>query len=310
MTAELPVIDFASYSNEDRASLRNLADAVDTALRDVGFMAIRHLGIEPEQLAAVFAASRQFFRSELHCKQRSAYRSASENFGYQGIAEEHLDPTAPADLKETFTMRDVLRHPANDTRWPSLEFAQLMRTFYGDCLTAAFRLMHVLTVALETQANFFERCHSGENVTLRLLHYPANRGAHVKSGQLGAGAHTDYGLLTLLFQRGVGGLEVRGADGDWLPVAADPDAIVINAGDLLEVWTNGRYRSTPHRVQPQLGDVERQSIAMFIDPDSATEVRVLPSCTGPDNPVRFTPTTAGRHLTDRIEASHKARFAS
>ncbi|MEO0574546.1 MAG: 2OG-Fe(II) oxygenase family protein [Pseudomonadota bacterium] len=305
----VPVIDFASYAPGDTANLKRIADAVDTALSSVGFMAIRNIGLEPGILDTVFGQSRTFFGGDAGTKQASAYRSAAENFGYQGMAEENLDPTAPADLKETFTMRDVLNKPPEDGRWPSPKFQSLMTMFYRDCFDAALRLMSVLDVALDNEPGFFERYHTGENTTLRLLHYPAVRTAAVAPGQLGAGAHTDYGLLTLLFQSGVGGLEVQAADGQWHAVSADPDAVVINAGDLLEIWTNGRYRSTPHRVQPKVGNVQRQSIAMFVDPDSATEVRALASCTGPDNPPRFAPTSAGAHLQERIEASHKARFA-
>lgn len=310
VTAAIPIIDFQRYDADRPATLRDLANEVDEALSTIGFMAIRNLGIKDALIDEVFGASQAFFHADAGTKRRSAYMSAAENFGYQGIAQENLDPSAPADLKETFTMRDVLNKPPDDDRWPSPAFRSLMSRFYARCLEAAFRLQRVLAVALNTEADFFTRCHSGENVTLRLLHYPTTGVDAVQSGQLGAGAHTDYGLLTLLFQSGVGGLEVQAADGTWQAVNPDPDAVVINSGDLLEIWTNGRYRSTPHRVQPKIGGAERQSIAMFVDPDSDTEVTALWSCITADNPPRFSPTTAGKHLQERIEASHKARFAS
>ncbi len=304
---EIPVVDFSSFNPGDRAGLQALATEVDQALSGVGFMAVRHLGIDSELLRQVFEASRTFFSSDEPQKLSSAYRSASENFGYQGVGQENLDPSAPADLKETFTMRNVLNRPPDDARWPDGVFRDLMRTFYRDCLNAAFRLMRVLTVALDVEPDFFERHHSGENVTLRLLHYPSI-GHAPEAGQLGAGAHTDYGLLTLLFQNEIGGLEVQTDDGEWQRVGASAKDVVINSGDLLEVWTNGRYRSTPHRVQPMSNSADRQSIAMFVDPDSATEVAALPSCVSADNPLRFKPTSAGEHLQQRIAASHKSRF--
>ncbi|MEL6950938.1 MAG: 2OG-Fe(II) oxygenase family protein [Pseudomonadota bacterium] len=303
----IPTIDFSSYDVGDPAALDALALSVDDALSSVGFMTVRNLGVDRAQLGAVFDAAQAFFGGTPEDKQRSAYSTAADNFGYQCSGDEHLDPTAPADLKETFTMRDVGRRGVDETRWPSRAFAELMRTFYAACLEGAFRLMHVMALALDAEPDFFRRCHHGENVTMRLLHYPAYDLATVAPRQLGAGAHTDYGLLTLLFQQDIPGLEVQDADDAWLPVAADPGRIVINSGDLLQVWTNGRYRSTPHRVQPQLDGRSRQSIAVFIDPDSATEVSALPSCTSADNPPRFEPTTAGAHLQSRIEASHRAR---
>ncbi|MEL7310790.1 MAG: 2OG-Fe(II) oxygenase family protein [Pseudomonadota bacterium] len=304
---EIPVIDFDGF-DQDPSRQHAIAETVDTALSEVGFMAVRNLGIPDHMLHAVFQQSRRFFATSSNEKQRCGYRSASDNFGYQGVAQENLDPTAPGDLKETFTMRNLVHRAPETSRWPSMEFGQLMTDFYAVCLTASFRIMRALTLALNTDTDFFERCHSGENVTLRLLHYPPVDDGAVTAGQLGAGAHSDYGLLTLLFQNGVSGLEVQTDQGAWVPVAATEGDIVINAGDLLEVWTNGRYRSTQHRVQPRYGEQVRQSIALFVDPDSATEVAALPSCVSAANPARFAPTSAGAHLQKKIEASHKKRF--
>lgn len=304
----LPVIDFTHYDEHDENAVVLLSKAVDQALSEFGFMAVRNLGLSADGISNVFDAAKDFFEGDSEVKNRCAYLSASENFGYQGMAEEHLDPSAPADLKETFTMRRLNQRAPDASRWPDEVFAQLMTGFYARCLEASFRLMHVIATALGLPPEFFAQHHSGENVTLRLLHYPAVDPDAVHPGQLGAGAHTDYGLLTLLFQREAGGLEVQQADGRWLPVAADPDLIVINAGDLLEVWTNGHYRSTRHRVQPKTGNSARQSMAMFVDPDSRTEVAPLDSCISAGRPRRFSPTTAGAHLQSRIEASHKARF--
>ncbi len=100
----VPVIDFAQY---DPDQLETLGGEVDSALSRIGFMSATNLGIDLQLLDDVFAASRSFFGSDLSQKMQCAYLSASENFGYQGMCEEHLDPSKPADLKETFTMRNV-----------------------------------------------------------------------------------------------------------------------------------------------------------------------------------------------------------
>ena len=300
----VPIIDFGDYDAGDAKAIARLASSVDTALSDIGFMSVRNLGLDAGLLERVFDASREFFASGDEDKGRYQYRSAEENFGYQGMGQEHLDPGKPADLKETFTMRDVLRHALDADRWPSASFRDLMQSFYGACLEGAYRMQRVLAAALGAEREFFVRYHNGENCTLRLLHYPASGVDEVAESQLGAGAHTDYGLLTLLFQDDVGGLEVRDSNGSWQPVDYVEDAIVINSGDLLERWTNGRYRSTLHRVRPKIGEQERYSIAMFVDPDSATPVEVLGSCMSADNPARYGSITAGEHLLERIAASH------
>ncbi|MEO0438766.1 MAG: 2OG-Fe(II) oxygenase family protein [Pseudomonadota bacterium] len=283
-----------------------IAREIDQALREIGFMQLRNLGVTQTAIDSMFASAQEFFSGPEAAKTRCAYGAAAENFGYQSIGQESLDPSKPADLKETFTMRDLGGGKIADDRWPSVPFRVAVQGFYKELMQAAQRLQRLLALALEIDAEFFVDCHNGENVTLRLLHYPPMGSSSVDAQQMGAGAHTDYGLLTLLFQDGVGGLQVKSENGVWHDVPPLTDSIVINSGDLLEVWSNGRYRSTWHRVLPQNANCDRYSIALFLDPDSATRVEALPSCVGPDRPARFATTTAGEHLQAKIEATHSA----
>ena len=121
---------------------------------------------------------------------------------------------------------------------------------------------------------------------------------------MGAGAHTDYGLTTFLFQDSVGGLEICDQHGNWQDVEPDKSVVLINSGDLLERWTNGKYRSTLHRVKPMTRGTDRFSIAFFVDPDSDTEVKVLDSFIGADTPRRFSDVNAGDYIRRRLENSH------
>ena len=308
MLVKVPVIDFQRYDEGRTGSPASLSNEVELALSQIGFMSVTNLGIDKQLLDRVFAASRAFFSGDQDSKMACAYQSASENFGYQGLCEEHLDPTKPADLKETFTMRNVLNHSPADSRWPSVEFKNLMHDFYQACIDGANKVQRVLAQSLEVDSEFFVRHHNGENITLRLLYYPDTYAEEIADAQMGAGEHTDYGLLTLLFQDEVGGLEVRDADDVWQAVDYVESAIIVNSGDLLERWTNGRYRSTWHRVKPKIGQRERYSIAIFVDPDSATPVAVLDSCIDDSHPARYSPITAGEHLQQKIQASHADNF--
>lgn len=300
----IPTIDFASYDPDDDQEMLRLADEVSEALTHSGFMKIRNLGIPQSQVEDAFERSKWFFTRPLDDKLRSAYVSAKENFGFQSLGVEHLDPSMPSDIKETFTMRDLLRHDPADERWPTAAFRDAFTDFYQACLEGAYRIQRVFSRALNLPDNFFINYHNGENVSLRLLYYPSNGEQTIQEGQLGAGAHTDYGLITLLYQHDVSGLEVQDADGVWHGVEPERDAIVINTGDLMERWTNGKYRSTPHRVQPKLGMVDRYSIAMFVDPDTETPVKVLESCLAAGEKPRYPEVTAGEHIQERIRASH------
>lgn len=308
---QVPVIDIAyGASDQSNSAETSISQAVDAALSEVGFMSVRNLGVPASLVDEVYAASKAFFTGPQNVKDACAYLSAAENFGYQGVAQENLDPTAPADLKETFTMRNILRQPPDDTRWPSQEFRDLMCEFFRVTLEAGYTLQRLIAQVLDVDENFFVRCHSGENVSLRLLYYPASATQQIDPGQMGAGAHTDYGLLTLLFQDRVGGLQVINQNNSWQAVPPVDESIVINSGDLLERWTNGRYKSTEHRVVRKTGDLDRLSIAMFIDPDSDTEIKALPSCVGENHPTPGPVITAGDHLQQKLEASHKDRFSS
>jgi isopenicillin N synthase-like dioxygenase len=281
--------------------------SIDAALAKVGFLQLANIGIDPAELSEVFEESRAFFHGAAGEKRRYAYRSAAENFGYQGMLEENLDPGAPADLKETFTMRNIVSKPLAPERWPSARFRDVMIRFYANALACAHAVQQVMAVELGLPEKFFVRSHAGDNVTLRLLHYPGSATPTLDPSQLGAGAHTDYGFMTLLFQRNVGGLQVLDRSDAWIDVPPRHDAVIVNSGDLLERWTNGKYRSTKHRVIA--GDQDRLSIAMFVDPDPDTVVEALPSCVAASNPSRFAPTSAGAHLQSKLEATHKGRFA-
>ena len=304
MPVFIPTIDFEAYDEQDDAALDDLASQVSDALTRSGFMKVMNLGITSVQIDHTFALSKWFFSLSEEEKSTSAYVSAEENFGYQSLGLERLDPSKPADLKQTFTLRDLLRHDKQDPRWPTPEFRDELTNFYKACLEGAYRIQRVFSKALGLEQDFFVQYHQGENVSLRLLYYPSSGIDDVAEGQLGAGAHTDYGMITLLFQNDIGGLELQDGEGTWHSVTPENDAIVINTGDLMERWTNGKYRSTPHRVQPKLGDVDRYSIAVFVDPDTETPVRVLDSCLKPGEKPGYPEITAGEHIQERIRASH------
>ena len=95
---QVPLISFKDYDLNGSDAVEKIAAQMSLALKDVGFMSVSDLGISQDLLERVFAASQQFFASDLDTKMKSAYLSASENFGYQGFGAEHLDPSKPADL--------------------------------------------------------------------------------------------------------------------------------------------------------------------------------------------------------------------
>jgi isopenicillin N synthase-like dioxygenase len=155
-----------------------------------------------------------------------------------------------------------------------------LRTVVLDWLDAlrpvADAVMRAIALGLGLPAEWFEQ-HLTDDPTIlfRIFHYPPEPAGGVSATQWGVGEHTDYGLLTLLAQDQLGGLEVRALDGSWINVEPRPGAIVCNLGDMLERLTGGRYRSTPHRVRNTSG-ASRLSFPYFFDPSWDATVPTLP----------------------------------
>jgi isopenicillin N synthase-like dioxygenase len=300
MSDLIPLIDFSPFFSGP-AGRQSVGAAVFRAAHETGFMYLKGHGIPFDHVSETFGLAQDFFR--LPSETKVQHLRTAGNFGYQSLAQEALDPTQPPDLKEDFTMRNALAIDASDPRWPSEAFRSKATGFYDECRKLAAQVMQAFAQALRLPEGFFDDKHTGKTQTLRFLHYPPSRS--VRPGQLGAGAHTDYGTLTLLFQDNAGGLEVQNTDGLWVPAPPMPGTVVVNTGDLLARWSNDVLRSTPHRVQirPESAAAGRLSIAFFSDPDPEVLVETIPSCITADRPARHAPILAGAHIEERIRIS-------
>jgi isopenicillin N synthase-like dioxygenase len=125
----------------------------------------------------------------------------------------------------------------------------------------------------------------------------------VTQEEIGIGAHTDYGFLTILSQDAVGGLQVRNRAGEWVSAPPVEGTFVVNIGDLVQTITNDRYSSTMHRVVNTTG-AERYSIPFFIDLDFEAVVEPVPTCVSVENPARYDPYTCGQHKYRRFVDSY------
>ena len=137
--------------------------------------------------------------------------------------------------------------------------------------------------------------------SIRLLHYPPHPDTE-DATLVGAGAHTDFGAITLLLQDGNSGLQVLSQDtNEWVEVVPRKDAYVVNIGDMLDVWTGGAYKSTVHRVINTSG-AERYSIPFFLDGNPACTIRPLGDSVGDRKEKSF---TVEEHMLSRYAASYK-----
>jgi isopenicillin N synthase-like dioxygenase len=159
-----------------------------------------------------------------------------------------------------------------------------------------------MAMALKQPEDFFTKHFSCPISVLRLIHYPPQQ---TKSN--GAGAHTDYGCITLLYQDQTGGLQVQGVDGKWVDAPPVEGSFVVNIGDLMQRWTNDRYKSTAHRVTSPTTDVTRFSMPFFVEPDFDTVVETLDSCLADGEQSQYSAITAGDWILSRFSDTYEYR---
>ncbi len=241
----------------------------------------------------------------------------------EGMTKEEVSKHREAggeDLKESFEIgrEGEEGHP---NRWPDrldkegAEFRLTMEGFFERCKEVHAVLMRGIALGMGLKSDFFDEYVTTGDNTLRLLHYPAATAGDFEGGRrVRAGAHCDYGSVTLLFQDQRGGLQVeRPGGGGWLDVEPREGTIVVNAGDLLARWSNDLIRSTKHRVvEPPLKGPEkvegyppRYSIAYFGNPDFDKWIDALPGTwENEEGGKKYEGINSGDYLVQRLEATY------
>jgi len=310
--AEIPVIDISPlFGAPGKVAM---VDAIGKACREIGFFYAVNHGVADEQIAQVYAEAKRFFDLPAAEKELIAIEKSTCHRGWFRVGGENLDPAqqAEGDFKEGLKIgRDLaLSHERvaaglplhGPNQWPDLPGWQaVMQGYYDTMVDLGRRVIGAFALALDLPEDFFTPWLGVTMTTLGVLHYPPQMG-RITQGRIGAGAHTDYGCLTLLHQDASGGLQVKRRDGVWIDAPPVPGSFVVNIGDMMERWTNGVFCSTPHRVVNVSGG-DRYSLPFFFDPDFYAPVECLPTCIAPGETPRFAPTTAGQHMLDMIAAS-------
>lgn len=315
-TPYIPQIDISSLYSADEADWQNVAQQIDSACQQSGFFYVTGHGISDERIAALRALSEQFFALPQSEKLKIDITQTVHHRGYGNFGTEQLDPARPGDFKETFDMGrnlapdhpDVLAgkplHGCN--QYPQIDgFAALMETHYWDMIELGKVILRGLAIALGSNPSFFDSEFSEPISVLRFIHYPAIE-LKQEVEQIGAGAHTDYGCITILHQDQIGGLQVQNRDGQWIDATPIEGSFVINIGDMMARWSNDRYTSTPHRVVNPSG-LERYSMPFFVEPNFDTNIQALQGCFDKDHPAKYEPIKAGDYLLSRFAATYKYR---
>ena len=320
----VPVIDITSFRMPyaDPAARSEVVRRVDEAARTVGFMQVTGHGIPATTLSEFTSATDAFFALDAQAKAK--YRCPPGiNRGYTPPKAESLANSlglaSAADLFEAVNVgtpaadfpglnlpQDVYApnvYPAAEV--PGFEAA--VTEWFTAAGQVARTMVRIFGVALGGREDYFEQFTNHSIDVLRMNNYrlpdPDQR---LEKEQLGMGAHTDYGIVTVLWADRVPGLEIHGADGNWHPVMPAGGALLVNLGDATARWTNEEWISTLHRVAPPRVNgnlVPRRSAAYFHDGNVDAVIECLPSCVTKDNPARYEPVTVGEHLAAKLAGS-------
>eukprot|EP01023_Acetabularia_acetabulum_P002706 TRINITY_DN1112_c0_g1_i1.p1 TRINITY_DN1112_c0_g1~~TRINITY_DN1112_c0_g1_i1.p1 ORF type:complete len:379 (-),score=45.44 TRINITY_DN1112_c0_g1_i1:465-1457(-) len=304
--APIPLVDLSLPAGE-------CAETIKQACESNGFFYVVNHGVSETLIEKQFEQSRKFF--EMPEDEKLKIVVDSNNRGYTPMKEETLDPqhSSTGDLKEgMYIGREIgAQHPEfccplhGPNQWPDdnilPQFRSTMEEYMRGVTHLGYKLLELLALSLGMQPNYFQSMFDRPIILLRPLHYAAQPAAP-QQGVFSAGAHSDYGMLTILATDGVPGLQIYHKD-NWMDVKHVPNALIINLGDMLERWTNGKYKSTLHRVVKKINQ-ERYSTAFFFEPNFDTIVECLPSCVDDKNGAKYPPTTSGQHLLDKYNATH------
>jgi isopenicillin N synthase-like dioxygenase len=273
----VPVVDIRNPSTVSLADL-------DRACRDHGFFLLSGHGLDP-LIENTFAAAHRFFDSNSEVKQ-SIRRDGANPLGYN---DRELTKRK-RDHKEVFDFVDPTHgRAAHYNRWPTGVdgFYEAMCAHYDAFSDLALATTQLVFAALGlSDASALQ--HQGDRSTsnMRLNHYTIGDPVREEErdglndlGDVALGHHTDLGLLTLLIQDDVGGLQALAADDTWIDVEPRPGTIVVNLADCMQVWTNDGYRAAVHRVLP-MRTTDRMSIPYFLNPERDAVIAPIPELMG------------------------------
>ncbi|NYZ12532.1 isopenicillin N synthase family oxygenase [Azospirillum sp. RWY-5-1] len=313
MTKGIPVIDIApalAGSLEDR---KRVAREIDHTCTETGFFTITGHGVDTALIDALRSTAHAFFALPLDEKRRAIHPVADTPRGYRALGIEALahgnDRPTPPDLKEYYHFGrerwpDEPYYTSAEGRryfipnlWPERPegFAAVAERYYAEMERLVLCMMRLTALAHDLDETFFDDKIDRHITAMRLNFYPEQTGAPAPD-QMRAGAHTDYGLLTILNGENVpGGLQVLTRGGEWIDVETDPGNFVVNIGDLLMRWTNDRWVSNTHRVINPPAELaaktKRLSIAFFHHPNYDARVE----CIAPPGKAKYPPVLSGEY---------------
>ncbi len=303
----IPVVDLAQFQKP--SSKAEFVKALGKAYEDVGFVAVTNHGIDHDLVERFYHQVKAFFGMNRPAKKKYEIEELAGQRGYTSFGREHAKGSEAPDLKEFWQFGqpgngeplDPAEYPDNLEVEELPEFNRTGIELYRNFERSGRLLLQAIALHLGLDEHYFDPCIDNGNSILRAIHYPPiteEPKSSIRSEQ-----HEDINLITLLVGASADGLQVLNMQGEWVPVNTTPEMIVVNVGDMLQRLTNGRLKSTTHRVvnpPRELWHTSRLSVPFFLHPRSEFPLNCLESCIDGQHPKQFEDISAGAYLRERL----------
>tara|TARA_B100000809_G_C15105768_1_gene518676 strand:- start:871 stop:1863 length:993 start_codon:yes stop_codon:yes gene_type:complete len=311
----IPILDLGPYLDGGTHALDVLAAKLCEIQENIGFYVVVNHGVPRPVLERAHAELEAFFslpleeKLQLKINEKSVGYIPSQSTVYvTSVVNENTQP----DLNETITIaRERLPNdPAilagsrfvGPNQWPEdlPNFRPAMIAYQEAVSVLGYAMLPLYARALDLPDDYFSNFFTEPMWWTRNTYYPA---AEPRKNQFGISPHCDHGFITMLPMSGVPGLQVLGPNRDWIPAKPVQDGIIVNTGEFLHRWSNGRFLATPHRVIAP--DRPRYSMAMFFNPNADTLAEPLNTCVSADRPRAFEPVAMIDYMSWYVDSNYK-----
>ncbi|QNL50041.1 isopenicillin N synthase family oxygenase [Olivibacter sp. SDN3] len=311
-TVNIPRLDLLHYTEGTIEQRKQFSEDIGQAFAETGFVTIGNHGMDKALIGELYDVVQQFFALPEEEKNKYEIPGLAGQRGYTARGREKAKDANTPDLKEfwqrgqTVIGDDVLKesYPDNVIVETLPRFNAITEEVYRRLEIIGRSLLKAIAIYLNLDEDYFEDKVKNGNSILRAIHYfPIENLEEIASDAVRAGAHEDINLITLLIGASADGLQVLTRRGDWFPVKAQGEDIVVNVGDMLQRLTNNQLKSTTHRVvnpPKELLKTSRYSVPFFLHPKAEMSLAALSNCVDKDHPKVYVECTAGEYLEERL----------
>lgn len=307
--AGIPSVNLHDFLSDDENKKQAFVKALGSAYENIGFVAIKGHFLSDELSSNLYKQVQAFFNLNEETKLKYEIKGLAGQRGYTSFGKEHAKGSSAGDLKEFWHFGQYVEdddpvkeeYPNNVNVKELPAFTAVGKETYQTLEKTGRYMLRAIALHLGLEETYFDnKIHNGNSI-LRPIHYPPITSE--PKNAVRAGQHEDINLITLLMGASADGLQVLNKQGEWISVTALPDQLVVNVGDMLQRLTNGKLRSTTHRVVNPTREkwgTSRFSIPFFLHPRSEMRLDCLESCIDENNPKQFENCSAGEYLDERL----------